>query len=552
MPKPSLPSILRRRPLIAALSAIVAVVSLSALPSAASASHSQLSMIQDYSALNPDPSAADQTLVQFRTLGANAIRVIVPWATIAPDPSKTKKPSFNATDPNAYSASAWAPFDNLVREAHTLGLKVDLTVTGGAPRWAESGNPARPVAENILDLAWKPKAADYGQFMRAVGTRYDGHFTPKGSSSALPAVRFWAIFNEPNFGEDLGPQALGGSKVAYAPMLYRSLVNSGWSALKATGHGHDTILIGETAARGLQGGRYPGNYSQTKPLIFIRDLYCLSSSYKQLRGKAAKGIGCPTNAAGSRRFRSQNPGLFNASGFGDHPYPGNGSPVTDGKSDPNYAAFPDLGRLEQSLDHVNRVYGSRKHYSIYNDEYGYITDPPNKTRVPTGGHYVSPALASYYINWAEYLSWKSSRIASYMQYLIKDPPLGAGTFAGFTSGIETSTGQEKADYAAYRLPLYMPKLSFSHTTNAEVWGDVRPAPFMQSDGHGPQSVAIQFNGTTVQTVKPGAGGYFDVHMKFAQSGTVRLAYTYPASDPFLTPGVAGTTVYSRDVAIKVH
>jgi len=41
-------------------------------------------------------------------------------------------------------------------------------------------------------------------------------------------------------------------------------------------------------------------------------------------------------------------------------------------------------------------------------------------------------------------------------------------------------------------------------------------------------------------------------MKFATSGTVRLAYTYPRSDPFLPLGTAGSTVYTRNVSIDVH
>ncbi len=545
----------------AGLTAALAATGLAVLPSVASASHSQLSMIEDYGTLNPNPAGADNTLLQYRMLGANTIRVIVPWAAIAPGATRTRKPSFNATDPNAYSAADWAPFDNAVREANALGLKVDLTVAGGAPRWAEASAPAGHPGESLVNLAWKPNAADYGQFVRAIGTRYDGHFTPRGQSSALPAVRFWAIFNEPNFGYDLGPQAVDGSRVAYAPMAYRSLVNAGWSALQATGHGRDTILIGELAARGQSGPPsahapqgYPGNYSQTKPLIFIRYLYCVDSNYRQLRGGAARSVGCPTSAAGSRRFRTQNPGLFSASGFGDHPYPGNLSPVADGRSDPDFAAFPDLGNMERVLDRVNGIYGSGKHYSIYNDEYGYITDPPNRTRVAiTGGHYVSPATAAYYINWAEYLSWRSPRIATSMQYLLTDPPQNLGVYSGFTSGIETSTGKPKANYDAYRLPLYMPNTSFSHRSNIEVWGDARPAPFMSSDGKGKQSVAIQLNGRTLKTVTvTGSTGYFDIRMKFPKSGFVRLAYTYPKTDPFLAPGVAGKTVFSRNVGIKVH
>lgn len=178
-----------------------------------------------------------------------------------------------------------------------------------------------PTPGTSLQFAWKPSAKDYGQFFRAVGTRFDGRFTPAGESSPLPAVHFWSIFEEPNFGEHLGPQAIDGSRVSVAPMMYRALVIAGWSALKATGHGHDTILIGEVSARGVsstvtrarpQG--LPGDYGQTKPLLFIRTLYCVNSDDLELRGLAAKSMGCPTNAAGSRKFRTQNPACLRPAG----------------------------------------------------------------------------------------------------------------------------------------------------------------------------------------------------------------------------------------------
>jgi len=254
----------------------------------------------------------------------------------------------------------------------------------------------------------------------------------------------------------------------------------------------------------------------------------VSSSYQELRGAVAAGVGCPTTAAGSRRFRGENPALFDATGVGDHPYPGNQNPVTDGTNDPDFAAFPDLGRLENVLDRVNRVYGSGRRYSIYNDEYGYITDPPSHSTVggTNGGHYVSPATAAYYINWAEYLSWKEPRVASYMQYELIDPPPTAGPFySGFASGLEFYDAKPKATYNAYRLPVYMPATSFSRNAAVEVWGDARPAPFMDSDRDGPQTVDIQLDGRTLRTVTvTGATGYFDIEMTFPGSGTVRLAW----------------------------
>ncbi|HEY5431487.1 MAG TPA: hypothetical protein VIK04_20395 [Solirubrobacteraceae bacterium] len=540
---------LTRRWAQVALGATAAVAGAAFLPATALASHSQVAIIQDASDLGNAPAA----MQQFRQLGASTVRVVVPWQQVAPSANSKKKPRFNATDPNAYPAANWAPFDNVVRAAQQDGLKIDFTVTGGAPRWAEA-NPPKAANANAAFFAWKPNDADYGQFVRAVGTRYDGHFKPKGASTTLPAVRFWAIFNEPNFGQDLGPQASNDSTVATGPMLYRGLVNAGWSALRASGHRHDTILIGEFAAQGFEPGRYPkksgglpGNFGQTRPLLFIRDLYCVDSSYHELRGATARAIGCPTTAAASRRFRSQNPGLFNASGVSDHPYPQAESPVSRAGNKVDYAKFQDLGNLERTLDRVNGAYGSRKHYVVYNTEYGYITNPPHRG-------YVSPATAASYINWAEYLSWKQSRVASTMQYLLDDPPASTGVYAGFASGLYFSDGQPKATLGAYEMPLYLPKTSLRHGQSAEVWGEARPARAMAADSHQRQSVQIQFQRSgrgAWQTVSTQHNnGYFDTHVRFPTGGNVRLAYTYPTTDPFLPVGVGGTTLYSRTVKIS--
>jgi hypothetical protein len=536
-----------RRVAIGVVGAAAAVVGLAALPAATVAKSSQLAIIQD----GGDLTSPQQTFQEFRALGANTVRIIVNWNSVlsASARSSTTKPQgFNATDPNASQYTGWAPYDNAVEAAKQYGMKVDFTVTGGAPRWAEASDiPAEGVRE--LSFAWKPNPAAYGQFMSAVATRYDGSFTPKGQSSALPKVSFWVIYNEPNFGQDLGPQATNTSRTLVGASLYRGIVDAGWKALQAH-HAHDTILIGELAARGfyLSNGKhssaapqgYPGNYGQTRALYFLRSLYCVGTNFKPLTGNAAKTVSCPTSSKG---FRTAHPGLFNASGFGDHPYPDNGSPVTDGRTT-DYATFPELGNLEATLDKANKAYGSSKKYSIYNDEYGYITHPP------ASAHYPSQAKAAQYINWAEYLSWKSPRIASYMQYLLKDPPATAGPYQGFASGLELPNGTHKATYDAYRLPVYMPKTSLKNGTAAEVWGAARPAPFLSRDGA--QSVAIQLNGKTVQTVKPGTGGYFDVKVKFASSGTVRLSYTYPKSDSLLLVGDLGTTVTSRSFNISVH
>jgi hypothetical protein len=531
-----------------AITAAAAIAGLGALPATSAAKSSQIAMIQD----SGDLSNPVQTFSEFRALGATTVRIILNWNTVlssAAQTSKTRPDGFDATSPNAAPYTGWGPYDNAVKAAKQYGMKIDFTVTGGAPLWAEGKDIPAEYADEP-NFAWKPDPTAYGQFVTAAGKRYSGSFTPAGSSGKLPRVSFWVIYNEPNFGQDLGPQATNTSRTLLGANLYRGILNAGWKALNATGHGHDTILIGELAARGfyLSNGRHtsstpqglPGNAGQTRALYFLRSLYCVGTNFKPLTGKAAKTVSCPTSSKG---FRNANPALFKASGFGIHPYPDNGSPLTDGRTK-DYATFPELGNLESTLDKANKSYGSSKKFPVYNDEYGYITHPPARS------HYVSQAKAAQYINWAEYLSYKSPRIQSYMQYLLRDPAANKGPYAGFASGLELPNGQHKATFDAYRLPVYMPKTSVKKGASTEVWGAARPAPFLSRDGA--QSVQIQVNKKTVATVKPGKGGYFDTKVKFSSGGTVRLAYTYPKSDSLLPVSDLGQTVFSRSFKLSVH
>jgi hypothetical protein len=171
---------------------------------------------------------------------------------------------------------------------------------------------------------------------------------------------------------------------------------------------------------------------------------------------------------------------------------------------------------------------------------------------------VSPATAAYYLNWAEYLSWKQPRVASTMQYLLYDPPPEATNRGdgGFSSGLEFSNGRPKPTYAAYRLPLYLPLTSTRRGRALEVWGCVRPARYAILDTGQPQSAQIQFaagsHGAYVPlatiTVADANNCYFDLRLRFPASGSIRLAYTYPTG----SPGVGGSTVYSRTVPITVR
>ena len=237
-------------------------------------------MFQDGGQLQADPAGA---LAKFRALGANSIRVVVFWYQIAPNPNSKTKPKFNATDPNAYPSANWTVWDTIVRDAAADGIKVDFTVAGGPPVWADGPSIPKAYVQNT-HWAWKPNAAAYGQFMQAMGKRYSGTFTPKGQSTRLPRVSMWSLWNEPNFGEDLGPQAINDSTVLTAPMYYRNLANQGYNALKKTGHSRDTILIGELAVEGFEQGRQPK--SHRRPARRLRpDASAAVPAHALLRGQ---------------------------------------------------------------------------------------------------------------------------------------------------------------------------------------------------------------------------------------------------------------------------
>jgi hypothetical protein len=558
--------ITRVRPDLIAAVAVAAWLLLT--PSPAAASTGQIQMFQDDPHVLADPAG---TLQAIRDLGGGVVRVSLQWNLLAPF---TRPPGFNPTDPAAYSG--WGVYDEIVTDARKDGIVVDFSLTGPAPPWAAGRGQPRPGGW----WQWKPSAPAFKQFVQAVGTRYSGTYDPTlnqsvpGDPNDLPRVSFWEIWNEPNFGGDLAPQAIRGSTVPTAAPMYRGLLDAGWGGLQASGHGRDTIVIGNLDARGLSARAsralpegLPGDFSATKPMQFIRTLYCVDSAYKELRGRAAALVGCPTNAAGSRRFRAAHPGLFQASGFATHPYPVNLPPTEASSTDPDYTEFANLPRMAGALDRIQRLYGSGKRFPIYNNEFGYITNPPNHSLTPLNptGQFVSPATAAYYINWAEYISWRNPRIASTMQYLLYDPnPHKAPEPGGFASGLIFYGGARKPTYDAYRLPLFLPSTTArSPHQRLEVWGCVRPAHYARLDTGTPQQVQIQFQRgsrgafRTLRTVTVNSvRGYFDLRLTFPGSGSVRLAWSYPTGDPLLNPGTVrppeGDTVYSRTVRVTIR
>jgi hypothetical protein len=467
-------------------------------------------------------------------LGVQVLRTSILWANVVSNYTyPARRPAqLKPTDPASYLPQGWAPYDKIDRAAATTGMQLFLTITGPIPVWA-----AGPGRGTQFPVTWEPSANDFGDFVRAVGKRYSGHYTPPGASTPLPRIHFWSIWNEPNYGADLKPQVDANGRPV-SPRLYRGLVAAAWKGLLATGHtpATDTILIGEAAPFGLEPAHIGVNHKvvpEMVPLAFIRALYCVDANFQPLRASAATKIGCPTS---SSNFEADNPGLFHASGWAAHPYTAGKAPtvLTTGiPGSADYTDFAALPRLESTLDRAARAYGSNSKLPIYSTEFGFLTNPPNPGPTTT-----SPNNAAKYMNEAEFLSWRSPRIRSYNQYELIDP--SASKHGNFDSGLkffggsnDPFKGSPKPSFYAFRMPLWLPRTTGTSRTRLQVWGCARAAPLAARTTGRRQRVQIQFAASggqyrTVQTVtlEPGKHGcYFNTFLRFTRSGTVRLAWT---------------------------
>jgi hypothetical protein len=521
-----------------------ALLVLVAQPAAARAASSQGSVVNDNRLLLDDTPQLDLSLIVLRQMGVERVQVAIDWAALAPSPSSRRVPSgLVATDPAAYAAAAWAPYDRLLTEARRYGLDVTFEIGGPAPLWATRRAP--PAGR--LAAVWYPAAGQFGAFVTAVGERYGGQYIPAGAAGPLPAVSSWSIWEEPNTGGSLAPQVVKGAEIA--PSIYRGLAGAAYRALRATGHRHDTILVGGLDASGQP---HPGPSGATDPLRFVRALYCVDARGRKLTGKPAAQRGCPTTAAASRRFRSANPALFGGAGWAERPYYGSAAPDhAVSTAHPDWVTFAELPALERVLDGLQAAYRSHHHLAIYISAYGFNTNPPQRQDA------VGLGVQAAYLNEAEYLAWRDRRIRSIAQYRLIDGPQSASLRSLTVSGLIFATGKPKPAFSAYTLPLWIPEQTVARGTSQEVWGCIRPADFTIADTHAPITAQVQFQpGSSGQflwigsvTVSSTRSCYFDVHLQFPESGTVRLAYTYPKGDPYLP---AGVTIYSRAVRVALE
>jgi hypothetical protein len=499
---------------------IVACLVLAAFPSFAPASRTQESTFQDDPMLLGTAEQMTSTLDTLQSFGVDRIRVSVFWARIAPANDQPTKPNFDATDPAQYPAELWEPYDRLVQAALARGMKLNLNPTSPIPRWAAGQAPRADIQETF-----GPNPEEFGKFVRAVGTRYSGTYM------GLPRVDYWSIWNEPNQAGWLtpqwGPDPRNARKfVESAPSLYRSLVRNAWQALANTGHGTDTILVGETAPQGE--GNDKDITQSIDALKFIRRLYCLDENLNILKGSNAQVRDCPGDAA---TFVAQNPALFRATGYAHHPYALLTPPARRSRR-ADWVSIADLSKLSRELTRIYRRYGqkmqSKRGVPLYLTEYGYQTKPD-----PFVANVVSFNRQAAWINQAEYMAYRNPNVRTMSQFLLVDDAPVPGesnprvAYRTFQSGLTLLAGKRKPSYKAYITPIHLTKSRVRRGRSTTVFGMTRPAAPTAS-----VRVQVQFKArgakrwrTRKRVTVRGPRHYFQTRLRITRSGSVRLFWT---------------------------
>jgi hypothetical protein len=459
----SVMSRLRWRPsLLLVLALLPIAIALRAAP-AARASESQLSLMMDDNLLVYAPNSTRMAALQtMKSLGVSMVRATLLWSAVA---HGTKNPqthhSFNPANPADYPRSAWLNYDQLVVDAHAVGIAVYLDVTGPGPSWA-MGKTTDPTEK----ASYMPNVGQFGKFVRAVGTRYSGTY------HSLPRVSVWSIWNEPNQVGWLSPQGVYNSRLhavlPYSPILYRELWFAARGALNHTGHKSDIVLAGETAPLGSppQNGRTP-----MRPVLFIQQFFCVNSSLKPYTGLQASVRGCSI-------FKRDGPVV--TSGWAHHPYT-KAEPPTWDSAPAGSIVIANIATLPKLLDGIAKsTHRVASGLPIWITEMGYETDPPDPYRG------VSLADQASYINETDYMAYKQPRVAVVNQFLLEDAGPNThykktqrGYWDTYQSGLEfgpgsgVTPGTHKPSYNAYAMPIWISATGPAADPQLELWAQAR-------------------------------------------------------------------------------
>jgi hypothetical protein len=326
------------------------------------------------------------------------IRISVNWRdSVGSNPPATPA---NPADP-AYN---FGELDGAVRSARARGLDVMLTVYR-APSWAEGAKPPRSVHPGT----WKPDPSKLGQFGTALARRYSGHY------GALPRVKYFEAWTEPNLKEYLAPQWKRDK--AKSPGIYRKMLNAFYDGVKA-GQPGAKVIGGATAPYGDAAGGV-----RMRPITFLRNLFCLDHDFKANK--------CPSKP--HLDILSHHPINF--------------------FTNPHYKAFSRNDAPTANFNRVKRVMraaAKTKHVRpkgrkpLWATEILWYTDPPTRFGVPVNKE-------ARWLEDALYLLWKQGA-SVVINFEIRDLPYDPKRPRLPYSGVFFENGKPKPAYRAWRFP----------------------------------------------------------------------------------------------------
>jgi len=369
----------RLRVMVAALA-----VALLCVPTAGAA-RGMLVGLLDEAALYDEPTAVFPLMEQART---QVLRLNLYWGG---NIGVADRRPARATDP-ADPAYDWTLYDRTVNYAAQHKIRILFSIYG-TPAWANGG----------AGLNVPPRAiADLNNFAYAAAKRYSGLY-PASDGRALPAVKLWMAWNEPNLPIGLKQQyrKVGGRWVMQSPIDYTKICNAIYGGV------HRTLIRGERVACGATAPR--GNNSPTSarptisPLAFMRAL----------------------KTAGLRKFDA----------YAHHPYYGRKTETPTSK--PSATAVT-MGNINTLIAQLTLLWGNKR---LWITEYGYQTNPPDRA------FGVSYAQQAAYMKQAYAIARKNPRIDMMLWFLLRDEP----RLGGWQSGLLTRTGQKKPAFNVFRL-----------------------------------------------------------------------------------------------------
>jgi Glycosyl hydrolase catalytic core len=331
---------------------------------------------------------------QYDSLGVEAVRVNLYWG--GPGGVASRRRPANAVNP-ADPAYDWTGYDAFVKNAAEKRIKVVFSIVW-TPTWAIA--PREKKKKNRAPARMK----DLQNFAFAAAKRYSGSFRPEPDGPALPPVRFWLAWNEPNNPVFLFPQFryARGRHFPVSPGVYAKMCNAIWSGVHLTGLRGEKVACGVTAPRGNNSGAQPR--SSLSPIPFLRGM----------------------RKAGAR---------FDA--YAHHPYYGHRSESPRTRP-PLRGTAVTLGNIDVLIKELTRLYGRKR---VWLTEYGYQTNPPDRA------FGVSFVRQAQYLTQAFAIARAHPRIDMMVWFLVKDERRIGN---GWQSGLYTASGRRKPSWQAFR------------------------------------------------------------------------------------------------------